>query len=92
MDNVTIVNAKHWERFFRKPKESPFFVFATRHNSEGTDACDDLGLNKSTMSRASQRATGVRMTELPISPARLWKALAEQAKEDGPESCGERSS
>ncbi len=29
-----------------------------------------------TIANAIQRATGVRMTELPMSPARLWKALA----------------
>jgi xanthine dehydrogenase molybdenum-binding subunit len=45
-----------------------------------------------TIANAIQRATGVRMTELPISPARLWKALAGQGKEDGPETCGKRSS
>ena len=45
-----------------------------------------------TIANAIQRATGVRMTELPISPARLWKALAGQAEVDGPETCGERSS
>jgi CO/xanthine dehydrogenase Mo-binding subunit len=45
-----------------------------------------------TIANAIQRATGVRMTELPISPARLWKALAGQAKKDGPKTSGERSS
>ena len=45
-----------------------------------------------TIANAIQRATGVRMTELPISPARLWKALAGQAKKDGLKTRGERSS
>jgi CO/xanthine dehydrogenase Mo-binding subunit len=31
-----------------------------------------------TVANAIQRATGVRMTELPMSPPKLWKALSEQ--------------
>jgi CO/xanthine dehydrogenase Mo-binding subunit len=32
------------------------------------------------VANAIQRATGVRMHELPMSPPRLWAAMAEQAK------------
>jgi xanthine dehydrogenase molybdenum-binding subunit len=32
------------------------------------------------VANAIERAVGVRMTELPISPPKLWKAISEQAK------------
>ncbi len=45
-----------------------------------------------TITNAIQRATGVRLTELPISPTKLWKVLAGHTKKNGPTNCGERSS
>jgi len=37
-----------------------------------------LGLDRATMANAIYRATGVRFQELPMSPPKVWKAIAEK--------------